>query len=302
MTKKIIYSFLCITFVFALICNNVNAVTVTKENLTTSLNNYSQKFETNTFPITDTTVTITLDSIPYIVNYDLTNKPTFTLEIPVQDGMNSIQLDEKMKGINALFLLYSTIANLNGISYEDAAFYITINQYVKNELNLQGFIKSEFNQNNNSVDSTNIMEYISKKYYDNKTISDADTINTYKLSLEKKDITPSSCKLVTTLVVNSNADFSSLNGASENPDKSVTDFFADMSNQMFKSILPNDTTDQVNNTAIDTPNEQTDTKANLDVLPQTGKEMSYSLISLYSLIILTFFGILTIIMSFIKRK
>ena len=69
-----------------------------------------------------------------------------------------------------------------------------------------------------------VMEYVNDIYKDKQTITDATNgIDSYEWIIEKKDVTETSCKLVSTLSVNTNADFSKIkgyaNGISESFDK-----------------------------------------------------------------------------------
>ena len=52
------------------------------------------------------------------------------------------------------------------------------------------------------------MDYANSLLKETETISDADKGNTYQLYMEKQDVTDTSCKIVFTLTVNKDADFS----------------------------------------------------------------------------------------------
>lgn len=311
MTKKIILFIMCLIIISLFISTNVNAVTVTKDNLTTSLKEYEQDSELR-FLIDDTTITIsnTEGSTSKLIKYNLTDKPTFTIESNIQNGLSYSDFIFEMQNISFLSLVYSAIANIQGVDYTDAGYYILIDQYMQKEMDKNGFVKdnsytivddsstdtSAYLHTISKADFPNrVMEYLNATYYDNKTISDADTLNTYKLSFEKKDVTTSSCKIITTLTVNTDGDFSSLKG------------FAAKSGSSSENLL-NPITQNINKYNEDTnksatnSNENTNKKANLDILPKTGKDINYSLIFLYSLIGVSITGIIILTISFIRKK
>ena len=58
-----------------------------------------------------------------------------------------------------------------------------------------------------------VMEYVNATYKDKQTIADTTSgINSYELVTERKDVTETSCKLVSSLTVNVDADFSKIKG------------------------------------------------------------------------------------------
>lgn len=62
-----------------------------------------------------------------------------------------------------------------------------------------------------------VMEYVNATYKEKQTIVDTvDGINSYEWTIERKDVTDTSCKLVSTISVNPNADFSKIKGFSDN--------------------------------------------------------------------------------------
>ncbi len=228
--------FVFIAFSFSNICY---AVAVTDENLNFALQKFvSSDTNENNYKITvsDNVIKITADGKSYTLNYDLTDKPTFTFEIPIEQGMSYANFKEQTDNLILPMIGYIAVANIQGVEFEDSSAYFLMS-YLGNALN--GSWSSE-----NSyviIDDTNmsdgvtidrdesdtktiyasefgerVMEYVNATYKDRQTIKDSsDGINSYEWITERKDVTNTSCKLVSSLSVNLNADFSKLNGYSD---------------------------------------------------------------------------------------
>ena len=215
-------------------------VTVTKENLSESLqelgssDSIDKNYKVN---VSDEVITITTtDGESYTLNYDLTDKPTFSIESLIQQGMSYADFKEQTDNLLSLPLLgYMAVANIQGAEFEDAIIYFVMS-----------FLESSINDsksNDNSyiiVDDTDlsdevttvtsesdqeiiyasefgerVMEYVNATYKDKQTTTDATNgINSYELAIEKNDVTENSCKLVSSLTVNVDADFSKIKGIS----------------------------------------------------------------------------------------
>lgn len=235
--RKITFVILiCLLVITAFSKCYATSIAVTKENLNTSL----QKFVTsdtneNNYKITvsDKVITITVEGKNYTLNYDLTNKPTFSLEIPIQKGMSYADFKEQTDNLTLPMIGYIAVANIQGVEFEDASAYFLMsylgsafngswssdNSYVivddtnlsdgvaidKSESDSKTIYASEFGER--------VMEYVNATYKDKQTITDATSgINSYEWTTEKKDVTETSCKLVSSLSVNTDTDFSKIKG------------------------------------------------------------------------------------------
>ena len=74
-----------------------------------------------------------------------------------------------------------------------------------------------------------VMDYVNEIYKDKQTMTDSTGINSYVYTTEKKETTENSCKLVTTLSINLDADFSKIN---------------EYSNQLSAEVLNKDITEE----------------------------------------------------------
>ena len=220
---------------------------INKENINKSLQQFvssGANGDNYQIAVSDNTITITVDEKSYILNYDLTEKPKFTLEIPIQQGMSYEDFKEQTERIVLPIVGYIAVANIQGVELEDASAYILMsyigdatngswssdNSYViVDDTNLSDEVtidKSESDSKTIYVSEfgERVMEYVNDIYKDKQTITDATNgIDSYEWIIEKKDVTETSCKLVSTLSVNTNADFSKIkgyaNGISESFDK-----------------------------------------------------------------------------------
>lgn len=221
------------------------AVAVTKENLNTSLQKLvtSDTNENNyKIAVSDNIITITADGKNYTLNYDLTEKPTFSLEIPIEQGMSYTDFKEQTDNLILPMVGYIAVANIQGVEFEDVSAYFLMS-YLGNALNDSWSSENSyviFDDTNMSDGVTidrdesdsktiyasefgeRVMEYVNATYKDKQTFNDSsEGINSYELTCERKDVTDTSCKLVSSLSVNLDADFSKLNGFSDKMGESL---------------------------------------------------------------------------------
>lgn len=178
--------------VLIFLCTNIcyaTVVAVTDENLNESLLEFvsSEANEENyNITVSNNVITVIVDDESYTLNYDLSNKPTFSFEIPIEKEMSYANFKEQTDNLILPMIGYIAVANIQGVEFEDSSAYF-------------------------------LMSYLGNATYkDKQTIKDSsDGINSYEWITERKDVTNTSCKLVSSLSVNFNADFSKLNGYSD---------------------------------------------------------------------------------------
>ena len=243
--------FVLIAFSFSNICY---AVAVTDENLKSTLQKFvSSEANEDNYKITvaDNVIKITADGKDYTLNYDLTDKPTFTFEIPIEQGMSYENYEEQIDNLILPMIGYIAVANIQGVEFEDANAYFLMS-YLGNAFN--GSTSSESSyiiiDDSTMADGVtinigdkkiiyvsefgdNVMDYVNDTYKDKQIIKDSPNgINSYEWIIERKDVNDTSCKLVSSLSVNLDADFSKLNGYSDqlggtSLDKNITEENAD---------------------------------------------------------------------------
>ena len=157
------------------------------------------------------------------------------MEIPIEQGMSYDKFMQETSNLTFLPMLgYVAVANIQGVESKDAGAYFLMlilgtvlssptsgeNSYtIVDDINTSD--GDTINKGESSTTKTiytsefgkRVMEYVNDIYKDKKSINDSsDGINSYELTVEKKDVTSTSCKLVSSLSVNLDADFSKLNG------------------------------------------------------------------------------------------
>lgn len=300
MLKKFFSSWLALLLILVFICTNrCYAITseVTEKNLEETFEKFissNSNKENYKISVTNNTINIIEDDETYILYYDLTNKPSFSLEIPIQKGMSYDEFKEKTDNFMLPMLSYIAVANIQGVDFEDSSAYFLMS-YLGNALNGSGSSENSYV----IVDDTNmsdgitidkdendtktiyvsefgerVMEYVNYIYKDKQIIKDSfEGINSYEFIIEKKEETNTSCKLVSTLNVNLDADFSKLNG------------YADL--KMIDSNKKNETTEEDKNNTNNEDNKNNELSNNVsnnEKIPYSGIENNLIVNVLYVII------------------
>ena len=284
--KKILIFFIVI--LFCICCTYTScyaATTVTKKNLEEALkkvienDDSKENFKVNSnsnIAIDDSEIKVVVDGEESIVKYDLSNKPTFTSEVKLKNGMSYEEFEKEDEKLTSNILGYIAVSNIQGVKVEDSILYF-VGTYLKDALTSGNTNKYIIMEENSGVTSSvegstiikksefpdNVMKYVNSLYSKEKmSFNDKDKYNTFEWTIEKKDVTDDSCTLVSTIKVNLDGKFSKIKGLSDNLGNEVKNYIEDSSK-----------------------------------LPQTGKEIElvdvlYCLIgvSIISMIVLIFIG------------
>lgn len=229
---------------FVINCYATN-IEVTKENLNESLQKFvASKENENNYKITvsDNVITIVDEGKTYNLNYNLTGNPTFTFEIPIEQGMSYASYKEQTDKLFLPITGYIAIANIQGVDFSDAGTYIAMsslgnilngsltneNQYIiYDDINISDGVIIDKDPNDTKIIYASdfgerVMQYVNSVYKDKQIINDSSTgVNSYELTTERKDVTETSCKLVSSLSVNLDADFSELKGYNDKVNESI---------------------------------------------------------------------------------
>lgn len=211
-------------------------VEVTEEKLKKSLKEF-EKFsedENYKFDVSNNKIKVTTDEGSCYIDYDLKKEPTFLTKISVREGMSYQEFKKETENVLNPFLGYIAVANIQGTTIEDAAAYMATkifnhafsgttssNSYVivddtalsegetinKDPNDTKTIYVSEFGDR--------VMEYVNSVYESKQTIEDKDGANTFTLTIERTNITDTSCDIVSKLTVNLNGDFSKIKESSE---------------------------------------------------------------------------------------
>ncbi|MBQ2938260.1 MAG: hypothetical protein IJE05_05240 [Clostridia bacterium] len=308
----------CLIFI-VLLCNFSLAasVEVNKDNLETAFKGFvkSDSNEDNyAITVLDDTIKITVDGESYILNYDLTDKPTFSMEVPIKEGMTYEEFKNETDNLNLPMLGYMAVANIQGVAYEDSMGYFlltyaedalnggfsTDDTYViVDDMNLEDGVTIEKDENDTKTIYTSefgnrVMEYTNSLYKDKQTISDSNEINSFTWTTEQSDVTDSSCSITSKLVVNMDADFSKLVGIMDSIGGSTnggtlpedTDNDDDGNNAVLDSDSDND---KGNDVILDEEDE--DDTTSKKILPETGFNDMINFVIICSILFVIFLGV-----------
>ena len=266
------------------------SVTVTEENLREAFQSFTNSEDNKgNYEITleNNIMNIKANGENYQLEYDLTDNPTFSLSVSVNNNMEYAEFKDKLDRLILPLFGYVGVAKVNGIEEKDSMIYWFLSYMSKadySSINEKNIIYDDTvsdadlvidNSSNNIIYASQFkgkaMQYINNCYKDVQIISDNDTLNTYELKIEKKNVTESSCDLVSTLTIDKNAYFTPLNGYSNVVD-STDDQLANIFSQ---DIEPKNTdTQNIDPKNTDTQNidpENTDT----EIIDNNGKIITY---------------------------
>lgn len=245
--QKYIFIFLIVFIIVSISLTNFAAyVPVTEESLNSALQGFvSSGANTENYQISmsDGKINISVDGKSYILNYDLTNNPQFTISFPIQQGMNYNEYEDQLGNVVLPMIGYIGVANIQGVNYEDAYSYFGMCALMNtmSNMNSSKYVivsdGADFNDKDKIViyesDFKNhVMEYVNSIFSSKQTFRDAEKVggfNTFTWTTEQTDVTETSCNIVSTVTINTNADFSKINGYTNylDPYKEITEQTAD---------------------------------------------------------------------------
>lgn len=176
--------------------------------------------------VKDNQIKISSDERSTILNYDFTNKATFTYVADIKQGM-SYEEYEKQTDCRDLIVIYGILAKMQGAEFEDSMSYFITNveelayNYMKTidgpvlitgnmPLGMEATIEKDEDEIYISEFGQHVMKYVNAMYKEKTSFKDTNGINSFEMITEREDVTETSCKLVTTLIVDPSANFSRL--------------------------------------------------------------------------------------------
>lgn len=232
MLKKILSMVLVLSIICINLCATVSfaaSVPVTEENLQTALQNFVSLGDStdNKVSVKNHKILAHINGEDYSITYDLNGNPVFIYTVDVKQGMSYQDFQEKISGLSSVMLGYIAVANIQGVSVEDAAMYYTMQLMtaafsgtssmdlsdtyviVGDEVTVEGDNSKVIKE---SKFGKRVMEYVNAVYAEKTSVVDSEGINSFEYTVERQDVTKKSCKLVSTLTVNLEADFSQIEG------------------------------------------------------------------------------------------
>ena len=287
--KKILFIFIILVF---LICSTCYAasVPITKENLSQSFQDVissgvistDEEYNIIGAEVQDNTIIINTNSGPINIKYSLEDKPTFSCEIQVQNGMTYEEFEAEQNKLSGTMYSYLAVAEMNNIDIGKALMYFTMSLLSGGEGSFD--ISGSTSATKDEIEQ-DIMGYVNSQYGEKKVISDngEGMANTFTLEMEQQDVTDTSCKIVWTLTINEDGNFEAINmmgeGGGETPGGEQETPQEENQNQ---EPITNE-----EKTPINTSNQNSGSGNDVKELPKTGK---YNI--MYILIVAIIFSIL----------
>lgn len=212
--QKIIKIIIILIIILFILYSNCYAAIaqVTKESLSQELQNVISNDELDLgisqLNVGDNTISLTYDNQELEMQYDLSNEPTFSFSFDVQQGMTPMEYAIQNQNAGIVVVPYISIASLNNVIPKEAFLY-----YAMTLLESAGGINID-SSINSQIDN-NIIEYLKSSYGEPQIYNDSQYGNTYELTTELQDVTDTSCRVVGTMRINPNGDFSKVHEYAE---------------------------------------------------------------------------------------
>ncbi len=298
MLKKILFSILILIVILSVLITTTcyaSSVPVTDENLNTALQKVvslaALEGKECKMSAKNNVITINLEGKEYTVDYDLTDKPTFTTTIPITEGMSYDAYEKQTQKIILPMIGFIAIANIQGVSIEDSCSYFLLT-YMENAFDSSDsyvIIDDTKLGENATIEKSDdskviyasefgdkVMEYVNSVYKDKQVMTDSEDMNFYEWSVERTDVKEDSCNLVSKITINTNSNFKGLEGYAEK----IGDIFGDDDNDTSKdsskdnnAVVNNNSknSNSVNNIKdISSQNSSADDTISTKTLPRTG--------------------------------
>lgn len=261
-------------------------IEVTEEKLRESFKELEKNNKDYKINVNERQISFNSDKDTYNVEYDLNKEPTFSTTISVKKGMSYEDFKKLIGSLYFPIFGYTAVANIQGETLENTATYISI-QLLSNALS-NGFTADSYvildNTNSGTMQKGSsskiiyasefgdrVMEYVNSVYASKQTIEDKEIANTFTWTIERTNVTETSCDIVSKLVVNLDGDFSKIKEAN---DSIAEDIFGQT----------NDNKGNETNTLNKNKANEKNELASLEGVPYLGTETNIFLIVLYIII------------------
>ena len=222
--------------------------------------------------------------------------PTFSFSFDVQQGMTPMEYAIQNQNAGIVVVPYISIASLNNVIPKEAFLY-----YAMTLLESAGGINID-SSINSQIDN-NIIEYLKSSYGEPQIYNDSQYGNTYELTTELQDLTDTSCKVVGTIRINPNGDFSKVHEYAE----MVKDSFQGgqnngntISGEENSSILEQNIISQNSDNQISGNKNLINNETAKTQLPKTGIDIALCVILGIVIIFILIFGIKCINLKDVK--
>jgi len=241
MKKVLIISFLIFTILISFFSTSYATITITDESLETSYQEILKEVDLKslleitslTIDKTNKQIKIIIKNVEYVVNYNLSDKPTFSIDTIIDNTTtyDKWENEQQTQLLSIPAVLYAIVANLNGIPASDSLNYFTMQIFFSSLDNSEQSSNSGYtiikpgenilstNTATNVILSTDFPKYAvdiaANTYASEVSYSDADENNTFKYATSIKEKTEDKCVLQSVLTINLDGNFSDIKGYSE---------------------------------------------------------------------------------------
>jgi len=268
------YITIILTILFVLVSTYSYAAEITKESLTKFFEDFVEKetaegdLEGN-IEVTGNEIIITSEELEHKMEYDLTDKPTFSIDMLFENGMTYDECTEEASKVSTTLFGFMAVAGINGADATDAMMHGMLAIMGK------AFEQSDEETTITEENFVNAIDYAEKAY--SKDIEIVDDF--FILTIKKAELKDKEYIVKTELVVNSEKDFSVLSSKTDEIGNTIansivgglTNSIGSMANQVIATT--NTTT---NNTVPSTTSLPTSTPstANIGTMPNAGFELN----------------------------
>ena len=307
---------LCLSNFFVI--SLASSVEVTKENLEQAFDDLMASNVLESAPditFSDEYITISSEGESYQLNYDISGSPTFSIELPVQQGMSYEEFNKVSSNIILPLFGYLAVADIQGVEYVDSSAYFVIafldsalsnmssgnSKYIiVDDLDPDLDVVPEPSEGQEIIYTSefgdHVMEYVNSMFEGTTTIDDSNLYDTFELSIDQQDFTDTSCTIVSTLTVNLDADFSKLVGFADQNNPSDGEDPSDDENQSDDNTTSNSVDDE-NSTVTNGGNNTSgnsiikDNTVSNSKLPKAGTDIIFYSIFTLIVVLAILFGV-----------
>ncbi len=227
MIKKLLCVILIFSIILGSVCSFAFSVPLTKDSLESGFKAFekstanSSNMKLNS--IGSDTITFKAGNYSYNVKYSLKGDPTFTYELTINKGMSYEDYENKTAGVACPTMAFFAIAYSQGATIDKVVSYFTnatlssvFSQLDSGAIKSSGSIMVVADGVNVTSSSGKVIkasqfgnyaiDYAKTIYGNGATIRDS----LFEYSTELKDISSTSCKLISKMVVKQNGDYSSM--------------------------------------------------------------------------------------------
>jgi len=200
---KLLYSTIIFTILLILVSTYSYAAEITKETLKGFFDIFKDpKTGTQLIQVTDNKIIGDLETTKLDIEYELTDRPTFKIESIFENGMTCEECADEAKKF--IYLMYAFTAICN----KDINDFNATNKYFTDKVTQNSSYIEYTNTVISKENFTNTKDYVEKRFAKDIIVDD----ELFSLSVKKESMGNGEYKVLSQLIVNTDKDFSIING------------------------------------------------------------------------------------------